>query len=80
MSKRVCPTAFKKNALVTLRADYELQPDNTIGVTNQCRAKMAARSSRGRRKLSTSVDPRDPGETGSQIRAQVDFLAAYGLG
>ncbi|MYN11591.1 lipocalin [Pusillimonas sp. TS35] len=55
------PNRFQEDCAGDVRADYELQPDNTIGVTNQCRAKDGStKVAEGEGRLSTSVDPRDP--------------------
>lgn len=55
------PNRFQKDCVADVRADYLLNPDGTINVTNQCRTKDGAtKVAEGEARLSSASDPRDP--------------------
>ncbi len=55
------PNRFQKDCAGDVRADYELKSDNSISVTNQCRAKDGGtKVAKGEGRLSNAADPRDP--------------------
>lgn len=55
------PNRFQEDCVGDVRADYQLKPDNTISVTNQCRAKDGGtKVAKGEGRLSKAADPRDP--------------------
>jgi len=55
------PNRFQKDCAGDVRADYKLKVDNTISVTNQCRAKDGGtKVAEGEGRLSKAADPLDP--------------------
>ena len=55
------PNRFQKECVSDVRADYTLNADRTIMVTNQCRAKDGSvKEVQGVGRMSHSVDPRNP--------------------
>ena len=55
------PNRFQKDCIGDVEANYVLVPDNTIRVTNQCRAKDGSvKVARGVGRLSKAFDPKDP--------------------
>lgn len=54
------PNRFQEDCVSHVRADYKINPDETISVTNQCRAMDGGtKKVQGIGKLSGSVDPRN---------------------
>jgi len=55
------PNRFQKDCVGDVRADYALQPDGTIDVTNQCRTQDGStKVAQGEGRLSKAVNPADP--------------------
>lgn len=55
------PNRFQQDCVSDVRADYKINPDNTISVTNQCRGKDGStKEAQGVGKLSSSAEPPNP--------------------
>lgn len=55
------PNRFQEDCAGNVQAEYTLRPDNTISVTNQCRAKDGStKVAEGEGRLSKAADPQDP--------------------
>lgn len=55
------PNRFQKDCVGDVKAVYTLHPDNTIGVTNQCRTQDGStKIAEAEGRLSKVADPRDP--------------------
>lgn len=55
------PNRFQDDCAGDVKAQYRLQPDNTISVTNQCRTKDGGiKVAEGEGRLSGAADPSDP--------------------
>ncbi|MCC2597484.1 lipocalin family protein [Pusillimonas sp. MFBS29] len=55
------PNRFQKDCASDVQADYKLNTDNTISVTNRCQTQGGGTEvAEGAGRLSNSVDPRDP--------------------
>ena len=54
------PNSFQNDCAGDVRADYALQTDETLSVTNQCRTKDGAtKVAKAEGRLSKAADPRD---------------------
>ena len=66
------PNRFQKECAGDVQADYALQSDSVISVTNQCRiADGSTKIAQGEARLSPGADPRDP------AKLQVRFAPAW---
>lgn len=66
------PNDFQKACVGEVRADYVLQADQTIGVTNQCvTADGGTKVAKAEGRLSTTVSPQDP------AKLEVRFAPAW---
>lgn len=68
------PNRFQKDCVSDVQAYYQMNPDNTINVTNQCRAKDGGtKVARGLGRPASSFDPRNPAIL--KIRFAPDWIA-----
>ncbi|NYT57500.1 lipocalin family protein [Alcaligenaceae bacterium] len=66
------PNRFQKECVGDVRADYVLQPDKTISVTNQCRLQDGnIKVAKAKGRLSTAAQPLDP------AKLEVRFAPAW---
>lgn len=68
------PNRFQADCVGDVQAEYTLQPDNRIDVTNQCRtADGTTKIAHAEGRLSKAADPRDPAQL--EVRFAPDWTA-----